>query len=93
MAASLQLLAKRNEGLYIPATADNLYNNIQPNTLSSIDSKPAARATIGHIRFPFSCASDERPREMRVEIDVYTSVIGEAVSDGQPQSYTTRTYW
>ena len=94
MAVPLQLLAERNKGLYIPTTADNLNDNVQLNTPSSIDDKPATRAMIdGHPRFPFGCISDEPPREMRIEIDVYTSVVCEDISDGEPQPYTGRTYW
>jgi hypothetical protein len=81
MAIPLQLLAERYKGLYIPTAADDLYDNVQPNTPSSIDGEPAARATVGYPRFCFGCPLDEGSREMRIEIDVYTSVVCEAISD------------
>ena len=46
MAVSLQLLAERNKGLHITATANDLYNNVESNTPSSMDCESAAR-TVG----------------------------------------------
>jgi hypothetical protein len=93
MAVSLQLFAECNEGLHVTAAANNLYDNVELNTPSSMDGESAANATVGCPRLPFGCPSDKCPREMRIEIDVYASVVREAVSGRQPQTCTAQTYW